>query len=97
MMDPTNEQQTLEAALNEMQAVLDKAQTKDDASRRDRLLTRAMRIRALEIENRALREALKVVDGSVRRWSAIIAGLYKMVPGAKDVIDSHMPNLKEKT
>lgn len=97
MMDPTNEQQTLEAALNEMQTILDEARAKDDGSRRERQLTKSMRIRALEIENRALREALKVVDGSVRRWSAIIAGLYKMVPGAKEVIDSHLPNLKEKT
>lgn len=97
MMDPTNEQLTLEAALNEMQAILDEARAKDDRSRRERQLTKSMRIRALEIENRALREALKVVDGSVRRWSAIIAGLYKMVPGAKEVIDSHLPTLKEKT
>lgn len=98
MMECKNEEHTtLEAALNEMQTVLDEARAKDDASRRDRLLTRAMRIRALEIENRALCEALKVVDGSVRRWSAIIAGLYKMVPGAKEVIDSHLPTLKEKT
>lgn len=95
-MERKNEEHiTLEAALNEMQAVLDEVQAKDDASRRERQLTKSMRIRALEIENRALREALTVVDGSVRRWSTIIAGLYKMVPGAKEVIDSHLPSLKK--
>jgi hypothetical protein len=94
-MNSKNEEQiTLEAALNEMQQVLDQARPKDDSSRRERQLTKSMRIRALEIENKALRQALTVVDQSVRRWSAIIAGLYKMVPGAKEVIDSQLPHLK---
>jgi ABC-type transporter Mla subunit MlaD len=78
----------IETAMTELNALAEKAA--DSTTRRERKLTRAAQLDALQTENAELRSALKELSASVGRWATVIAELYHKVPGAKERIDRHL-------
>lgn len=74
-------------AINQMLSVV------NTGSRTGRRLTARARTEQLEHQNQVLRDALTQANDSIQRGAALIADLYRNVPGAKEVIDAHLAKI----